>query len=115
MCSAARSVTAADAVSCSGLAAPSSNQARSSSPTSVPGSAVNDPSSSSVSATSYPVEHRGPVPIDTQKQVSPGVEQFTPIVIERSRRSRYAGSATMKTRSWISIACRSHDRRPTNA
>ncbi len=45
---------------------------------SVPASAVKPPSSS-VSAMSYPVVHRGPVSIETQKQVSPGVAQFTPI------------------------------------
>ena len=50
----------------------------SSAPVAVPASAVN-PSSSSVRATSKPLEQRGPVPIETQKQVSPGASQFTPM------------------------------------
>ena len=80
----------------------------------VPTSTVN-PSSSSVSATSNPVEQRGPVPIETQKQVSPGSSQFTPIVRRPLAPGAVGGIGRQEHAVLDSIAARSQARRPTNA
>ncbi len=114
MAPSALAVTPRDSSCCVSVAFPARSASSSSAPRAVPASAVK-PASNSVSAMSNPLEHRGPVSIETQKQVAPGCPQFTPMNSACSRRARYAGSAIRKTRSCTSIACRSQERSPTKA
>ena len=80
ICPAARSAAASGAPVSASVASRLGSSARTSAPSSLPTSTVKrcpSPSSTSVSARSKPWVHRGPVPIDTQKQVPPAWPQLT--------------------------------------
>lgn len=117
MLPAVRASAAATSARSSGNASCVGRTASISSPAAVPARTRRSPDSSSVRATSNPLVQAGPVPIEAQKHVGPARAQSTPIRKAASRRARYrrSGRPPRNTASWVRIACRSQDRRPTMA